>query len=67
MDATASGVCFKGTSGNLYPQTFVGRLDSQARSRCQGIAEECIPRRDREDGSVVEVRLSEAGVWWRCG
>jgi hypothetical protein len=56
---TADGVCFKSTSGKLEPRTFIGRLDSQARLRCEGIAEQCISWREREGGSVVEVRLSE--------
>lgn len=59
MNMGSCGVCFRGKSGNLYPNTFVGRLDSQARSACEGKAEACVCRSEREGGSVVEVRLSE--------
>jgi hypothetical protein len=57
--ATADGVCFKGTDGKLYPRTFVDRIDSQARSACEGKAESVVRRVEREGGEVVEVRLSE--------
>lgn len=59
MNATAIGVCFRDASGNLHPNTFVGRLDSQARSACEGKAESCVSRNERKGGKVVEVRLSE--------
>lgn len=55
------GVCYRDSLGVLHLRTMVPRCDSEARTRCEGMARDLLRRQAFEGGKVVTVRLVEVG------
>jgi hypothetical protein len=59
QETLPDGVCFRDTFGTIHWRTIVWRLDSEARTRCEGLARVLLTREAFSGGKVVPVRLAE--------